>query len=317
MTEQRQGLHVRLTADDLSIATRSARAVLPSRRKPYWHPIDTGQHIGYYKGSRSGTWHARFFMGGGRYEEVRLAVADDEFDSNGAAILDFEQAIARARKWWRSKVRGRLGVDLTVGTRVVAEHGGNRSVPVINADDLDEITSAWRRERPDLDLRLVGFFSRFERAHHFHERRVTAISSAVGLSANELQILLELRSVGAPYALRPTDLFKSLLLTSGAVTKRIDCLVDAGFVTRVASENDGRACQVVLTSQGVKVADAAAARIARGFAALREASGMSTDEFDAADAYIRRILANMGQVTESIVCEPRSRSDEYAPNENA
>jgi DNA-binding MarR family transcriptional regulator len=317
MSEQRNGLHFRSTADDPSIATRSARAILPPRRKPYWHPVGTGQHIGYYKGSRLGTWHARFFMGSGRYEEIRLAVADDDFEANGAAILDFEQAIARARKWWRSKLRGRSGGGASASEQSLARQHSAASVSSIEADDLDEITLAWQRERPDLDLGLVGFFLRFERAHHFHERRVAAISSAVGLSANELQILLELRSVGAPYTLRPTDLFKSLLLTSGAVTKRIDCLVDARLAKRVASEDDGRACQVMLTPQGIQVADFAATRIALGFAALREASGMSADEFDAADVYIRRILANMEQVTESIAGEHPNLSEGRAPSETA
>jgi hypothetical protein len=75
------------------------RAALLPRRKPYWHPIDKGLHVGYYKGARSSTWHARFFVGAGRYEEARLGTTDDTHHADGRTVLDYPQAVARSLEW--------------------------------------------------------------------------------------------------------------------------------------------------------------------------------------------------------------------------
>ncbi|APR35113.1 hypothetical protein BTO02_06375 [Paraburkholderia sp. SOS3] len=100
-----------------------------------------------------------------------------------------------------------------------------------------------------------------------------------------------MRRVGAPYAMRPTDLFRALLATSGTMTKRIDRLERAKLVARVADAEDLRASNIVLTAAGVKATDAGMERIAEGLGALREAIGMSDEESGEADAYLGRILS--------------------------
>jgi DNA-binding MarR family transcriptional regulator len=270
------------------LATRESRASLQPRRKPYWQAVDTGRHLGYYKGARSATWHARVFVGSGRYEETLLGKADDSAGADGLTILNYAQALARSHDWWSGKGYGAAPGDL--GQRRL----GSRPKKRVQTDRLDEVALAWARERPDLDLSLVGLFMRIKQAHYMHERRLTAISQAVGVDVGELHVVLALRRVGAPYAMRPTELFKSLLVTSGAMTKRVDRLERAKLVARMADETDHRASNIVLTAAGVAVADEAMARIAGGLAALRDAIGMSDDEFSEADAYLRRILSVTG-----------------------
>jgi DNA-binding MarR family transcriptional regulator len=270
------------------LATPQSRAALEPRRKPYWHTVDTGRHLGYYKGARSASWHARLFVGSGRYEEILLGKADDHAGADGLTVLDYAQAVARSHDWWAGK-----------GFGVAAGESGQRGLRKrakkrVQTDKLDEVALAWARERPDLDLSLMGLFLRIKQAHFMHERRLTAISQAVGVDVGELHVVLALRRVGAPYAMRPTDLFKALLVTSGAMSKRIDRLERARLVARTADDVDLRSSNVVLTEAGIAVADAAIARIAGGLAALRAAIGMSDDEFGDADAYLRRILSATG-----------------------
>jgi DNA-binding MarR family transcriptional regulator len=270
------------------LATPASRAALEPRRKPYWHAVDTGRHLGYYKGARSASWHARLFIGSGRYEEILLGKADDRSGADGHTVLDFSQAVARSHDWWSGKGRGvSAGEPDLLGN-------GRRPKKRVQTDRLDEVALAWARERPDLDLGLVGLFMRIKQAHFMHERRLAAISEAVGVDTGELHVLLALRRVGVPYAMRPTDLFRALLVTSGAVSKRIDRLERAGLVARIADDEDLRSARIVLTERGVALADAAITHVAAGLAKLREAIGMSDAEFSEADLYLRRILSEMG-----------------------
>ncbi|CAB3768203.1 MarR family winged helix-turn-helix transcriptional regulator [Paraburkholderia humisilvae] len=271
--------------DGASLATPESRAALQPRRKPYWHAVDTGRHLGYYKGARSASWHARLFVGAGRYEEILLGKADDSAGADGLMVLNYTQAVARSHEWWSGKGRGVLGgAAARLGLR-------NRPKRRVQTDRLDEVALAWARERPDLDLSLVGLFLRIKQAHYMHERRLTAISQAVGVDIGELHVLLALRRAGAPYAMRPTDLFKSLLVTSGAMSKRIDRMEGMKLVARVADHEDLRSSNIVLTEAGVAAADKAIVRIADGLAVLRAEIGMSDAQFSEADSYIRRILS--------------------------
>jgi len=248
--------------------------------------VEKGLHLGYYRGARAGTWHARRFIGDGRYEEIRLGAADDNAPADGSAVLDLDQALAAARAWRAAAESGQPDMQHHRSPRRRAERG-------VQADRLDEVTAAWGRERPDLDLRRVGLFMRIERAHLLHEQRMSAIAAGFGVAVGELHVLLTLRRQGKPYAARPTDLFRSLLVTSGAITKRIDRLVKVKLVRRETEEEDLRSFRIVLTPAGIKLADDAIARIAEGLARLSRGCGLSEDEFDTVDAYLRRILAGM------------------------
>lgn len=71
--------------------------------------------------------------------------------------------------------------------------------------------------RPDLDMAMACTLLRLERVNQLHEMRVQEISNKVDLNTGDLHVLLALRRSGKPYELRPTDLFRNLLITSGAV----------------------------------------------------------------------------------------------------
>ena len=106
------------TVREAKLETRSSRLRLASRSEPYWRVIHEGAHLGYYRGSRSGKWVARFRMAGAAtkgYVKVTLGEADDVADADGVRFLDFRQAQDRARSWFSDVASGdHKGGSLTV-----------------------------------------------------------------------------------------------------------------------------------------------------------------------------------------------------------
>ena len=76
----------------LRLQTRDARAKLTPRAEPYWYDIERGRAIGYYGGSRCGSWWLREFSDGA-YRKRTIGRADDRNDADGDRILSFSDAI--------------------------------------------------------------------------------------------------------------------------------------------------------------------------------------------------------------------------------
>jgi len=53
-----------------------------------------------------------------------------------------------------------------------------------------------------------------------------------GVSFGEYLVLAALRRAGPPYRMNPTSLFNAVILSSGAMTNRLDRLESAGLVER-------------------------------------------------------------------------------------
>ena len=77
------------------LQTRDARGKLIPRKEPYWHDIERGRSIGYYRGLKGGSWWLREFVAG-NYRSRRLGRADDVNEADGAMILSFTDAIRAA-----------------------------------------------------------------------------------------------------------------------------------------------------------------------------------------------------------------------------
>ncbi len=117
-------------------------------------------------------------------------------------------------------------------------------------DEVDVLVSAWRRERPDLDVGPLEVLSRVSRlARHLDLARREAFA-AHGLEPWEFDVLAALRREGEPYALSPGRLLQVTLVTSGTMTNRIDRLEAKGLVEREPDPDDGRSVRVLLTDAG-------------------------------------------------------------------
>lgn len=67
----------------------------------------------------------------------------------------------------------------------------------------------------------------------------------------EFDLLATLRRAGRPHQLSAGQLLESMMISSGAVTNRIDRLEARGFVKRTSDSTDGRRVLVALTKSGL------------------------------------------------------------------
>ncbi len=120
-------------------------------------------------------------------------------------------------------------------------------------DHVDGILEQWARERPDLDARPMGVVGRALRLAKVFEREIMRTISTHDLSFGEFDVLAVLLRSGSPYALTPKRLLESLMLSSGALTNRLDGLERDGLVARDPDPDDRRGVIVSLTAAGRKL----------------------------------------------------------------
>lgn len=108
----------------------------------------------------------------------------------------------------------------------------------------------WRREEPRLDASPVAVVARIGRAAALLDRGLNENFSRFGLNRTTWDALAALRRVGTPHRRSPTELYRSLMRTSGGMTHLVDRLERAGLVERVADPEDRRGLLVGLTRKG-------------------------------------------------------------------
>lgn len=126
-----------------------------------------------------------------------------------------------------------------------------------NKDSVAHFLDEWRSERPDLDPWPSGITARLQRLSGAFLRDAEASLEPLGLTWEAFSVIVTLRRVGEPFELCPSDLLREGLLTSGAVTNRIDRVERLGLVERRPDPNDRRSIIVRLTPAGKQLADAA------------------------------------------------------------
>lgn len=129
--------------------------------------------------------------------------------------------------------------------------------PATNDDLLDQLIHDWQREKPELDASAMHIVGRVLQLGKKLEKRATQALQHQGIHYTDLDVLATLRRSGKPYELTPTELRKSVLITSGAMTALLDRLEKAGLLRRQTDVNDGRVRTAVLTPEGKKFIDSA------------------------------------------------------------
>lgn len=122
-------------------------------------------------------------------------------------------------------------------------------------DSVDRLLAQWRAERPDIDPAPMGVVGRISRASRLLERELRQNFAAHGLQPYEFDILATLRRAGAPYRLTAGALVASSMVTSGAITNRIDRLVAKDLVTRETDPDNRRSVLIGLTGRGRRLVD--------------------------------------------------------------
>jgi DNA-binding MarR family transcriptional regulator len=124
-------------------------------------------------------------------------------------------------------------------------------------DHVARIQQAWARERPDLDVGPQGVIGRLHRLAGHLTEQLAVVYRRYGLGEGEFDVLAALRRAGEPFERAPGALAGYTMVTTGAMTKRLDRLERDGLVTRRPSTSDGRGRVVALTAAGRELIDRA------------------------------------------------------------
>ena len=155
-------------------------------------------------------------------------------------------------------------------------------------DSIDCIFDEWCRELPTLDSSPVMVIGRVTRLAGILRRQVDEALKPYGIGWDLLDVLGALRRAGPPFCRTPTALYRACMLSSGAMTNRIDRLERAGLVTRMPDPQDRRGILVGLTEQGRAVVDQA---VAAGWAAQhRLMAALTLAERDRMAGLLRKLL---------------------------
>ncbi|MFV0132275.1 MarR family winged helix-turn-helix transcriptional regulator [Streptomyces sp. HMX87] len=119
------------------------------------------------------------------------------------------------------------------------------------------IQAEWARERPDVDVSPQAVIGRLHRLGLLLTARLNLVYRRYGLSDREFDVLAALRRTGEPFERAPGELAAHTMVTTGAMTKRIDRLERDGLVARRRSAADGRGRVVALTGAGRALIDRA------------------------------------------------------------
>jgi DNA-binding MarR family transcriptional regulator len=161
------------------------------------------------------------------------------------------------------------------------------------SDSIETLLTEWRRERPDLDAWPIAVFARLWRLSEILVREADTWLAPLGLTFESFSVLVTLRRSGPPYELNPTALYRESLLSSGAITNRIDRVEDAGLVRRLPDPNDRRGTNVRLTPKGFTLADRA---IARHFANMGHLlASLELAEREQLTALLAKLLSSVEQ----------------------
>jgi DNA-binding MarR family transcriptional regulator len=158
--------------------------------------------------------------------------------------------------------------DISVG--VLMSTDGAQLYPA--GPDPRRMVELWSAELDGLDVTSATVAVTLQRLAQRVERAVVAIARSHGLGPGDLRVLLALRRGGPPHAVSPTELFRLLLITSGAVSKQVDRLVEVGLVARMPDPEKLRGLLVRLEPAGRAVADAAMKEISSSFVGLERLS---------------------------------------------
>jgi DNA-binding MarR family transcriptional regulator len=124
-------------------------------------------------------------------------------------------------------------------------------------DEIDRIVEQWNQERPDLDVSPTHTLQRITRLSLLQAVSFARVFAPYGVSFGEYLVLAALRRAGPPYRMNPTQLFNAVILSSGAMTNRLDRLEGLGLVEREPDPTDRRGRLVALTDRGRELVDAA------------------------------------------------------------
>ncbi|MFC9965490.1 MarR family winged helix-turn-helix transcriptional regulator [Nocardia ignorata] len=123
------------------------------------------------------------------------------------------------------------------------------------SDAVDSIVEHWNRERPDVDVSPMAVIGRITRLGRLFDQELRTFFAQHDLERWEFDVLATLRRSGGTKGLTAGALNRAAMVTSGAITNRIDRLAAKDLVRRVPCADDRRSIFVQLTDKGTELVD--------------------------------------------------------------
>lgn len=127
----------------------------------------------------------------------------------------------------------------------------------MHTDSVDRIIQAWAQRDPTVDARPLEVVGRLLLCAEHCKRGLVAALRPFDLSFGDFDVLNTLRRRGDQQGTNPSDLAASSLITTGAMTSRLNRLERAGLIARTPDPADGRGVRVRPTARGEQLAEQA------------------------------------------------------------
>jgi DNA-binding MarR family transcriptional regulator len=165
-------------------------------------------------------------------------------------------------------------------------------------DSVDRCTVEVMAQYPQIDPGVESAIGRIQAISKHVARAFDQTLADYGLNHGEYRLLLRLTTRGEDNRMSAGELSRALLLSSGAMTNRLDRLEKAGFVRRVPDPRDRRGVLVELTAEGRAQIDAAV-----GEQAAKEIdvlAPLSAKEMASLNQLLRKVLVSLEQAAEDV-----------------
>ena len=161
----------------------------------------------------------------------------------------------------------------------------------MSSDSVDfcigDITSRYA----EIDPEVEGAISRLSSINKHVNREFEDTLAGHGLNQGEYRLLLRLATRAADNRMSAGELSRALMLSSGAMTNRLDRLETAGLVRRVPDPRDRRGVMVELTDEGRRQIDAAV--VEQAAKEIDVLSALSARELTSLNQLLRKVLSSL------------------------
>ncbi len=128
-------------------------------------------------------------------------------------------------------------------------------------DAVDQMMEQWRAEMPQVATPALEVVKRLGRLNAIIDEAISEVLSGYELTYAEFDVLMTLRRSGAPYRLKPSQLTRATMLSSGGTSNIKRRLTAAGLTEASDDPIDGRSSWLSLSPKGVQIAEETATAV--------------------------------------------------------
>src|SRR5437764_1201404 len=159
------------------------------------------------------------------------------------------------------------------------------------SDSVDFCTADITSRYDEIDPEVEGVVDRISSINKHVLRRFDETLSSHGINHGEYKLMLRLATRSPDNRMSAGDLSRSLMLSSGAMTNRLDRLERVGLVRRVPDPRDRRGVLIELTDSGIDQIDGAVTEQAAK--EIDVMSALNPKELTQLNGLLRKVLSSL------------------------